>query len=253
MKIRLISAAAALVLALIGAVLVLSYVQGADQRALAGMQTRQILVVTKKVPAGTPAAALEQFLTLKAIPSAAVADGAMSSLAGVSSDVVSVDLMPGEQLLKSRLVDSSAAETSGQAALPKGLQEVTLTVPPDRAVGGQLQAGETVGIFVTFKSPEPTTHLVFQKVLVTRVQGAPATAAAANSASGNTASGAPAGSSATSTSPIPTGSLMITLALSAPDAEKVVFAQEFGSIWLSHEPSSAIETGTGVVRQGSLY
>jgi pilus assembly protein CpaB len=53
--------------------------------------------------------------------------------------------------------------------------------------------------------------------------------------------------------PDPTTSLLVTLALSAADAEKIVFAAEFGSIWLSHEPSTADESGTDIVDGTKVY
>ena len=34
----------------------------------------------------------------------------------------------------------------------------------------------------------------------------------------------------------PTDSLLVTLALDAPSVEKVVYAAEFGTVWLSNEP-----------------
>ena len=53
MKRRIIAAVAALLLAGIGAVVLTSYVRGADARAMAGMQTEKVLVVTTMVPKGT--------------------------------------------------------------------------------------------------------------------------------------------------------------------------------------------------------
>ena len=37
---------------------------------------------------------------------------------------------------------------------------------------------------------------------------------------------------------------MVTLAVTAADAEKVVYAAEHGTIWLSNEPTDAVATGT---------
>lgn len=39
----------------------------------------------------------------------------------------------------------------------------------------------------------------------------------------------------------------MTLALSAPDAEKLVFGMEWGTVWLSYEPEDANEDGTDIV------
>ena len=37
---------------------------------------------------------------------------------------------------------------------------------------------------------------------------------------------------------------MVTLAVTAAKAEKIVFAAENGTIWLSNEPTDAVATGT---------
>ena len=52
---------------------------------------------------------------------------------------------------------------------------------------------------------------------------------------------------------VPEGSLMVTLALTAPNAEKVVFGAEHGKIWLSLEPASASEGGTRVLTEKNVY
>ena len=83
MKTRLIAALTALVLAVLGAVLINGYVQGADARALAGLKTRDVLVVAKPVPAGTAVDRLTASLELRRIPDSAVAAGALSSLTGL--------------------------------------------------------------------------------------------------------------------------------------------------------------------------
>ncbi|TQM96424.1 hypothetical protein FB476_1292 [Ornithinimicrobium humiphilum] len=41
--------------------------------------------------------------------------------------------------------------------------------------------------------------------------------------------------------------MLVTLALAAADAEKLVYAMEFGTVWLSLEPESASEDDTKVV------
>lgn len=240
MKIRLLSALAALILALIGAVLIASYVQGADQRALAGTKTRQVLVVDKPVTAGTPVSELAASLQVKAIPIAAIADGAMTSLANASNTVTAVNLVPGEQLLRSRLVNPNTLQSPGTVPAPKGLQEVTVQLGPDRTVGARIKAGDTVGIFISFASSGTTpamTHLVFQKVLVTNVQGAPVQPT----------------SGSNSTAAAPTGSMLITFAVSAANAEKIIFSAQNGSIWLSSEPASAAESSTSGATQDNIF
>jgi pilus assembly protein CpaB len=48
-------------------------------------------------------------------------------------------------------------------------------------------------------------------------------------------------------------SLMVTLALSAKDAETVVFGMEHGSLWLSLETEGDEAGGTRVLEPGTIY
>nr|WP_218063287.1 Flp pilus assembly protein CpaB [Arthrobacter sp. SDTb3-6] len=236
----MLSTLAALILAIIAAVLIASYVQGANQRAYAGAATREVLIVGKPIAAGTPVTALPGSLQLKSLPEAAIADGAMSALGNTADLVTAVNLVPGEQLLRSRLVSPASLQGSGTVAVPKGMQEISIQLSPDRMVGGSLTAGDTVGIFISFPASgnKPTmTRLVFQKVLVTAVQGAPA----------------PSNTGKSGTAAAPTGSELITFALSATNAEKIVYSAQYGSIWLSKQPANVDESGTGNVTQSDVF
>jgi pilus assembly protein CpaB len=225
MKTRLIAALTALVLAVLGAVLINGYVQSADARALAGVRTEPVLVVVKPVAAGTPVASLSSSVAARAIPLSAVATGALTSLDGLKGTVASVDLVPGEQVLKSRLVSPSAVQKTGAVAVPKGMQEVTVQLTPDRVVGGKIQPGEAVAVYFSFPGANGapgTTKLVFQSVLVTDVQGAPAPT------DGKTGQAAP------------TGSVLVTLARPAADVQRIIYAAQYGTIWLSSEPADSV-------------
>ena len=244
MKVRLLSAMAALVLAIIGGVLIASYVQGADQRALAGTVTRSVLVVTKSIAAGTPVAQLGDSLQLKAIPATAIAPGALDSLTGATDTITAVELLPGEQLLRARLVEKSTLLSPGTVAVPAGLQEVTVLLGPDRTVGASIRAGQTVGLFISFPATGPVpavTRLAFQKLLVTNVQGAPAQAAPTTPGD------------AVAPTAAPTGSMLITFAVSAEDAEKIVFSTQFGTIWLSSETPDTATTVPGGATQENVF
>lgn len=242
MKVRLLSALAALILAIVGAILIFAYVQGADRRALAGTETAEVYVVTTPAPAGTRAEDLGGFVSLRLVPKSVVVEGAVTDLADFSGRVAAVDLMLGEQLIESRLVDPSALGVPGTVPVPEGMQEFTVQLSADRVVGGRLNAGDTVGVFVSFDSGAeatggPTTHLLFHKMLVTSVQGIDA----------------PAEEGTAVPPPVPGGAVLVTIAANAPDAEKIVFAAEFGTLWLSKESEGASEEGTGVVTREGVY
>ncbi|MFF0989902.1 Flp pilus assembly protein CpaB [Kocuria nitroreducens] len=241
MKIRIIAGAVMAVLAIAGLAIISAYVGTADARALDAQEPREVYLVTAPIPEGTPVDELGESIALHTVPAAVVPDGALSSLGGQSGKVAGVDLQPGEQLLESRLVDPEVLEAPGTVPVPEGLQEVTIQLDAPRVVGGQLTAGDTVGFYVSFEGDEgreSKTAKDLHKILVTSVQGAPSTAAPAEGTetSGNAA---PA---------VPEGSMLVTLAVNADTAEKIVFASEFGRIWLSLEPEDAEENDNGATR-----
>ena len=132
MKSRLLAGIAALVLAVVGAILVVSYAQGADSRAVQGLQPVTVLVVSKAVPAGTSVAALKAFVTSQDLPGKAVSKSALTNLDGLAGKVTAVDLLPGEQLVAERLIEPEALKASGAIEVPKGLQEVSFQLEPQR-------------------------------------------------------------------------------------------------------------------------
>ncbi|KRE76470.1 MULTISPECIES: Flp pilus assembly protein CpaB [Micrococcaceae] len=255
MKTRLLGGIAALVVAVLGTVLLFNYVQGADRRALANTETEDVLVVKQNVPAGTPASQLSQYVTTKAVPRTAVAVDGVHDLASLGSTVTAVALVPGEQLLSSRLVDANAYLGPSRVAVPPGLQEITLRLGIERVVGGKIQAGDTVGVFISMTDPSGVgngTQLTFHKVLVTAVQFSSG-AAAQTQAQSTQGSSSGALNAASENKPATSDSYLITFARNAVDTEKLVYAAEFGKVYLSKEPADATEGTNGVVNQTKVF
>lgn len=71
------------------------------------------------------------------------------------------------------------------------------------------------------------------------MQGAPSLAAPAEEGAATAGNEAPA---------VPEGSMLVTFAVNADTAEKIVYASEFGRIWLSLEPEDAEENDNGATR-----
>lgn len=253
MKSRLLAGIAALVLAVVGAVLVVSYAQGADARAVQGLDPQDVLVVSKAIPAGTSVETLQPFLATEKLPGTAVAKTALKNLDGLADKVTAVDLLPGEQLVAERLIAPEELKTSGSVDIPVGLQEVSFQLEPQRVVGGRIAAGDHVGVFINLdkegleaKPDKQTTQLTIHKVLVTSVQRAPSTEPSPQPTAG-------AAATAEDTS-LPTGSLLLTVAVNDVDATKIVYAAEFAKIWLSKEPLNAKDSGRpGIMTRPEVY
>lgn len=243
-------------LAIVGAILVMNYAQGADTRAVQNLDPVSVLVVKQAVPAGTSVAALAPFVAVEELPGTAVAKSALKNLDDVTGKVTAVQLLPGEQLVAERLIQPEELATSGSVEIPKGLQEVSFQLEPQRVVGGRLVPGDHVGVFINLKNgglegKAETTQLSVHKVLVTSVQRAPV----ATPSPQPTASGA-AGAPAEDTS-LPTGELLLTVAVGEADAAKIVYASNFSevaSVWLSKEPLDATEGARpGIMTRPEVY
>ncbi|GAC1492779.1 MAG: hypothetical protein NVS2B15_12950 [Pseudarthrobacter sp.] len=254
MKSRLLAGVVAVLLAIVGAVIVVSYAQGADQRAVSGLDPVGVLVVSKSVPAGSSVDTLKAAVALQQLPGTAVAKTALNTLDGAAGKITSADLIPGEQLLAERLVSPEELKTSGSVPVPAGLQEVSFQLEPQRVVGGRITAGDHVGILVSITAggletkPGETTQLSLHKILVTAVQRAPEGAAAKPAPA---ATGGPAPDPRDVT--LPTGSLMVTVAVNDINADKIVFAAQFATLWLSKEPLDATDSGPRIMTKSDLY
>lgn len=265
MKRRVLGVVLALGLAAMGAFLLVSYVRGAEERALAGQEVTEVFVVAQPVSQGTPAANLAGSVRTELVPRKVKVADSVTSLDELEGLVASVALVPGEQVLRSRFVAPAELEVRPQVDVPGDLLQVTVSLSPERAVGGQVRPGDTVAVIASFTLPteqeqeipegeEPeesesaaapaaTTHLILHKVLVANVQverlpQSPEEAPEDASYVPDLA---------------PTGNLLITLAIEAPSVERLVFTAEHGSVWLALEPEGAPETGTRIQSPATIY
>ena len=250
---RVVGLLAALVLAGLGTLALVRYVEAAKERAVAGGTLVPVLVATEPITRGTPASEIGELVETVNVPTGVRPDDALTSVDQVRGQVAAVDLVIGEQLLASRFTSPEVLEPP---KVPPDKLRVTLSLKPERAVGGKLRVGDTVAVLASF---DPfgqrgedgnvianTTHLILHKVVVAAVQ-------AERAAGGTRAQPEEEGADPDATQAAPTGNLLVTLALDAPAVERVVFAAEHGRVWLSAEPLEANEEGTKVVTPLNEY
>lgn len=218
---RTLAAVAACVLAAVGAVLLIGYVRGADSRAQAAEEQVQVLVVDSEILEGTSAERLRDQVSLTDVPARLVSPGALTDLADVAGRVTTAVLLPGEQLRSARFVVPSSLLPAGTVPKPDGMEEISLTLEPQRAVNGALRAGDRVSIFstVSIAGGGSQTALVHGNVLVSRVS--------ATSPGGTDSSGA------IDTAAVGTDPVTVTIALPVGDISAVVAGMEAETVWLS--------------------
>ncbi len=271
MKKRILGVVASVVLAGVGVFLTLSYVNSAEERAVEGQQTVEVLVVENTIAAGESAADIGERVKAVLVPTKVQAEGSVASLGELTGMVAAVDLQPGEQVLKSRFITEAEQVAQQEFQVPDGLLQVTIALEPDRALGWELEQGDLVAVLASFdpfqvQGVEPgeleqffgstptgneddagartpnTTHIILHKVLVTDVDferlPEPDDRDDAEVVGVQLA---------------PTGNLLVTLAAEAPDIEKIVFTAEHGEVWLAKEPGNASEAGTQIQTRGTIY
>ncbi|MCB0996055.1 MAG: hypothetical protein KDB21_13240 [Acidimicrobiales bacterium] len=272
MRRKILAITAALAFGLLGTTMLIRFVRGAESRALADETLVDVYVVTTPISAGTSGSSMQSSVKLEQVPTKVRAVGAVTDLAAVGELVAAVDLVPGEQLVLGRLIEPESLNTrQGAVQAPEGYIELTLPFEPTRIVGGMVAPGDTVVIFASFEPfeiegtdieldgetiPVPpeltaefagktpnTTGVLMHKVLITQVQVEEAPVANEDED----------GNPTTGPMMAPTGSLLITFAISTPEAERLLFAQENGSLWAGYEPADAPETGTKIQTRATVY
>jgi pilus assembly protein CpaB len=245
MKRRVIGMLAAVVLAGIGTAVLIAYVQGAQNRALAGEELVDVLVVSAPISRSTSAADIGGLVESERVPLKLRAEGSVTDIAQLEGQVAAVDLVPGEQVVAARFIPPAQLAEQRSIQVPEGLQEVTVSLEPQRAVGGQINPGDTVGLFASF-APDLTPYssqMLLNKLLVTNVQVEQLPGAITGDD----------GLEVEGPALAPTGNLLITLAVDVADAERTIFAAEHGSIWLSAEPAGAGEGGSRLRNPENIY
>ena len=234
MKRKIVGVIAALTLTLIGTLILVVYVGGAEDRALAGEQTVDVLVVAQSVKKGTPAIALDGKVRVEHVPVKVRADGAVAELRTLRGLVTTADLVPGEQLIRHRFAKPDVVTTSGIDT--SKLVKLSAELDPERVVGGTLRAGDLVAVIASTTESPKVTELIIHQVPVVGVAGTEASKAGDR----------PSTIGATS-------KVMVTLALTEPQSAQLVWGLEHGTIWLALEPKDADQASTGIVGAGNLF
>ena len=231
--------AVAFLVALAGTGAVFTYVSRVDARAVAGQQPVQVLVASEKIPAGATAGSLEAdgLVELKQLARNSVPADALKDVTGREAQVALSDIDPGEVLLAAKFA-SEAGPNSGALTIPEGQLAVSVSLEDRRGVGGFVTPGAEVAVFDTFNTAPDAdggatpsgdrltdsypqnraTRLLLGRVTVLAVdrEVTPETGAVEDPA---TAAQAP--------------DIVLTLAVSQVDTERLIHAAETGSLWFA--------------------
>jgi pilus assembly protein CpaB len=223
---------AAVVLGAMGTFVLVAYVRGAEDRAVAGERMVGVIVASSDIASGTAAEDLGTVTKSERVPEKARNESAITSLDDVKGLVTATDLVPGEVLLKDRFASpGQVTKGVGQVKVPRGDMEVTLSLEPQRAVGGLIKPGDRVVVIGTpggsrSDAGVPAGVLAHQ-VLVTNVQL-------------EDKNGEPSRDQTQTVAP--TKDLLVTLAVDdATGATVLAFAAD-GNVWLGAEQANLAGT-----------
>ena len=146
---------AALLLGLISAILIglyLSSLDGGGETA-APVTTRAVVVAVAEIDPLTQISA--EMLTVKAIPLDLILSGAFTNTRDAIGQTTQVSIVPGEQVLQSKLTSPGSAlnffgdETPLSLIIPEGLRAFTVSTSAVGAAGGLVRPGDHVDLILT--------------------------------------------------------------------------------------------------------
>jgi pilus assembly protein CpaB len=241
---------AAIAFGLIAAFFAAQYLDSARLRLEADAQPVEVLVAQESLPVGSTAEQLiqDELIVSQSIPRQYVSDGAVSSSASIEGQVLAFPVSKGEQITAARF--KFPAEAGLSYAVPKDYVAISLPNNAVKGVSGLIRPGDHVMVLATF---EPTqegeeadeTVEAITKVILRKVRVIATGTTLATPESGTTtaasdeeqqSSGALAQNQAEQQAPS-----TITLALPPAEAEKIVFAEEQGRVWLALIGSTTTE------------
>lgn len=210
---RTVLLVAAVLVAAIGAGLVLIYVHDVNQKVKAREAPEQILIAKKVIPAGTTgaAASAEGDLEFRRVAREAVAPGALATIDPVANLVTLAPIYPGEQILSLKFGKQQGA--SSLLTIPTaGTVALSISLSGPAGVNGFIAPGSQVAVFLTAGG---ATKLILPRVSVIAV---------------GSRTLVPSSGQATGTNQ---QSNVVTFGVTAAEAQTLIYAQSAGSLYLT--------------------
>jgi hypothetical protein len=242
---RLLIIVLAAVLALAGTAAVFAYARQADERAIAGLTTENVLTAKGLINQRTSLAQAQRegLLTTLKLPERSVSSEAIRSTTGLGNLVFDQTVQPGAQVLRPMLVNATQSTASNVLNIPANHVAVTLQLCVQEAVGGYLTAGSYAEVYGTVPlgpkvnlartcatehnalPPGTTnTHVMLQKALVLAVVHGQS--GAQSTSTGSSVVAYPINTAASAinaaASALSTGAVLVTFAVTSDEAATLI-------------------------------
>jgi pilus assembly protein CpaB len=227
MQSRLLAILVAVAFALVATAALVVYVNGADRRAIRDQEPVLVYVAKARIAAGTTGekATNEGLIQRTELPRKVVARDAIRSVEQLGGRVAAVDIVIGEQLLATRWVAGDEVAGGNLLRIPENHQAVSIALDATRQVSGFVTPGDHVSMVATMEAGTggDTSRFLLQDILVLAV--------------GVNAQSNPASQGGDRASQNRNRNVSgVTLAVPSLEVERVVFASEHGSLYLTLLP-----------------
>ncbi len=227
----------AAVIAALGTLLVFLYVRGADTRADQRYDAVQVLRVVKPIAAGETVEAAQAAGKIESgsVSKKDLLPDALTGTETVAGKIAVTNMYPGEQVIGSKF---GATGSSNGLAIPKGKIAISVNLSDPARVAGFVVPGDKVAVFMTDSS-------AFTRLLLPNVQVIGAGTTTVVSTTTTDATGAQVAEQLPKT--------LLTLALSQPEAEKILYASSNGELAFALLNSDSQVAPSQGVNKGNLF
>lgn len=235
-------------LAAVTAFATFNYVSSADERALGDAELVEVFMVKKDIEKGFPGerALDESYIVKDRIPKKFYPSKAVVNVQTLRGKVALAPLAAGVPVVDGSFVEPRLARESFAQRIDKGMQAVTLSVNDVQGVARLVVPGDKVNMLITTTldpAAGPQTQYVLQALEVLAVGNTtelqPGEVAPTTQSQAGTAQTADSG--------------LITFAVPALDAERVVHAAQAGTIHLTLVPPDFTPAPVPPVNRGNLF
>lgn len=228
----------ALVVAALGTLLVFLYVRGIDDRALDSQEPVTVLRAVAEIPTGTSVDQAAEAGSFEQVsyPRGSVPEGAVSSTEALGDTVAARTIVANEIILQSSFTEPGEAQPRPESDVPDGKIGVSVNLADPNRVATFLEVGSSVVVFVTGPTETGTmaTRVLLPEVTVLAI--------------GESTSG----ESSENGDELPRQ--LITLAVTQEEAEKLIYAQSQGELYLGLlGEGTTVDSAASGVSAGNLF
>ena len=237
-----VSIVVGVIVAVLGAGIVVAYGQSVDKRAVSGKNAVSVLVADSDLDPGTPASEVASHVHVQKMPSSYAVDGALGDVQTLTSSVGRNAVLTGPVAKGGQLSRSSFAETAVAGHVRPAAGHVAISVETDLSPGvaRYLSVGSLVDVFATYHdirdaSGKLTTAANRTKLFATGVKVLAVSVAQEPSSDAHTDSTALM------------DKVVALLDMTPGQAERLVNATTLGEIYLAETASGHDTTATGAL------